>query len=251
MPYDRFLCQTVKEAPSEQHPANTPVCGSGRCAPFDSTLPHSSVGFAHGGIVTRKRRRTTHPPPRKVVHKGEEPTLLLWAFAISSLVDSHPRMPNMRCPCREAGCCCQRHRIKRESMAVARKFGDGVHFWNVPDVQVAAAGLAEEEVPVDRFDLDIDAWFGEACEPTIRNVVDHMRYIRDADLSKPIILSAEGHVLDGQHRLAKCLLDGVSTINAQQFEVNPPPFKVEAFDEFRKRSPLIAASLERMETGKL
>ena len=78
-----------------------------------------------------------------------------------------------------------------------------------------------------------------------------MKYIRDADLTKPIILSAEGHVLDGLHRLAKCLLEGISEIPAQQFEDNPPPCRVESFEEFKISRPLIAASLEKMETGKL
>ena len=136
-------------------------------------------------------------------------------------------------------------------MAIARKFGNKVYFWHVPDIQAAAGGLPVRQVPVTQFDFDIDAWFGEACEPTIRNVVHHMKYIRDADLDEPIILSAEGHVLDGLHRLAKCLLDGVAKIPARQFKVNPSPFKVEPFAEFKKQKPLIAASLERMETGKL
>ena len=136
-------------------------------------------------------------------------------------------------------------------MAIARKFGDEVHFWDVPDIQAAAQGLPVTQVKTASFDLDIDAWFGEACDPTIVNVVHHMKYIRDADVSKPIILSAEGHVLDGQHRLAKCLLEGIQEIPAQQFVVNPPPFKVEPFEEFRKDRPLIASSLEKMETGKL
>lgn len=136
-------------------------------------------------------------------------------------------------------------------MAIARKFGNEVYFWNVPEIQAAAQGLPVKHVSIAQFDLDIDAWFGEACDPTIKNVVQHMKYIRDADLSKPIILSAEGHVFDGQHRLAKCLLVGIRKIPAQQFDVNPPPFKIEPFAEFRKKRPLIAASLEKMETGKL
>ena len=136
-------------------------------------------------------------------------------------------------------------------MAIARKFDDEVRFWHVPDVQAAAAHLPVREVAIDQFDLNIDAWFGEACDPTIRNVVHHMKVILAADVTRPIILSTEGHVLDGQHRLAKCLLDGIASVPAQQFEVNPPPFKVEPFAAFRKKRPLIAASLERMETGKL
>ena len=136
-------------------------------------------------------------------------------------------------------------------MAIARKFGNEVHFWHVPDIQIAAEGLPVKQISTKTFDLDIDAWFGEACVPTIKNVVHHMKYVRDADLKNPIILSAEGHVLDGQHRLAKCLLEGISEIPAQQFKVNPPPFKVESFEQFKKERPLTASSLEKMEIGKL
>jgi hypothetical protein len=137
------------------------------------------------------------------------------------------------------------------NMAIARKFGDAVHFWNVPDIQAAAQDLPVQQVSTAQFDLDIDAWFGEACDPTIKNVVHHMKYIQNADLDEPIILSVEGHVFDGQHRLAKCLLDGICEIPAKQFGRNPPPFKVVRFDEFKEQRPLIAASLKRMETGKL
>jgi hypothetical protein len=126
-----------------------------------------------------------------------------------------------------------------------------VLFWNVPVIQEAARELPVKQVSTAAFDLDIDAWFGEACDPTIRNVVHHMKCILDADLNEPIILSAEGHVFDGQHRLARCLLDGVPEIAAKQFEENPPPFKVEHFDEFKRQRPMIAASLQKMETGKL
>ena len=136
-------------------------------------------------------------------------------------------------------------------MAIAGKIGKEVRFWHVPDIQAAAGELPIRNVRVDQFDFDIDAWFGEAGAPTIKHVVHHMKYVRDADLDEPIILSAEGHVFDGLHRLAKCLLEGVEEIPARQFEVNPPPCKVEPFERFKERNPLIAASREKMETGKL
>ena len=76
-------------------------------------------------------------------------------------------------------------------MAIARKFGDRVYKWHVPDLQAAAVGLPVTEIPTARFDLDVDAWFGEACSPTIANVVAHMKRIRSADLGEPILLSME------------------------------------------------------------
>jgi hypothetical protein len=136
-------------------------------------------------------------------------------------------------------------------MAIACKFGNEVYYWNVPEIQAAAKGLPVKQVSIAQFDLDIDAWFGEVCNPTIKNVVHHMKYIRDANLDESIILSAEGYVFDGQHRLAKCLLEGILELPAKQFTMNPAPFKVESFDEFKKQKPLIAVSLERMEIGKL
>ena len=136
-------------------------------------------------------------------------------------------------------------------MAIARKFGDKVYKWHVPDLQAAAVGLPVQETLADRFNLDVDAWFGEACRPTIANVVHHMKYIQIADLNAPILLSAEGHVFDGLHRLAKCALEGIKAIKYQQFQTNPEPFEILAFEDFRKAKPMIASTLVWMEKNLL
>ena len=133
-------------------------------------------------------------------------------------------------------------------MAIARKFGNKVYKWQVPDLQAAAVGLPVQEISTAGFNLDVDAWFGEACSPTIANVVHHMKAIQRADLSCPILLSAEGHVFDGLHRLARCSLEGIGTIGYQQFEVNPEPFEIVDFEVFRQDRPLIAETLIWMES---
>ncbi len=60
-------------------------------------------------------------------------------------------------------------------------------------------------VPVDIDDIaefDQDCWFhGRA--PTCREVAEHARRIQTADLSHPVILSADGTLMDGGHRIAK------------------------------------------------
>jgi hypothetical protein len=43
------------------------------------------------------------------------------------------------------------------------------------------------------------------------------------DLAYPIILSADGHVMDRMHRVAKAWMLGQSTITAVQFERDAPP----------------------------
>ncbi len=136
-------------------------------------------------------------------------------------------------------------------MAIARKFGDKVYMWNVPDLLARAVNLPVHETSVDRFNLDVDAWFGEAGKPTIRHVLHHMRVIRDANLEEPILLSSEGHVFDGLHRISKCVIEGVAIIKYRQFEVNPEPFKVVDFKEFSRQKPLIAETLVWMERNQL
>src|SRR5689334_21259314 len=44
--------------------------------------------------------------------------------------------------------------------------------------------------------------------PTWRDVINHVALIEAADLSYPIILSADGSVMDGMHRVAKAVLLG-------------------------------------------
>ena len=50
--------------------------------------------------------------------------------------------------------------------------------------------------------------------------MEHARLIDAADLSLPIILSSDGRVMDGMHRVAKAALLGHETIAAVQFATN-------------------------------
>lgn len=51
----------------------------------------------------------------------------------------------------------------------------------------------------------------------------HWHQIQEAELGWPVILSVEGKVMDGRHRIAKAILEGESTVRVQQFETNPEP----------------------------
>ena len=50
-----------------------------------------------------------------------------------------------------------------------------------------------------------------------------MKKIEEADLSYPIILSADGKLLDGFHRVAKAYHFGIDTLPAKRFTSNPAP----------------------------
>lgn len=76
----------------------------------------------------------------------------------------------------------------------------------------------------DIRDVDTDHWFRHGpIVPTVRRVVEHVRLVREVDPAFPIILGADGRVMDGMHRVARALLDGETTVRAVRFEVDPEP----------------------------
>ncbi len=67
---------------------------------------------------------------------------------------------------------------------------------------------------------------------TCRDVVEHAQLILEADCDYPIILSAEGHVMDGMHRVAKACLLGLEEVPAVQFATDPEPDYIEPVPEW-------------------
>lgn len=84
---------------------------------------------------------------------------------------------------------------------------------NLPIQQISIDGIAE---------FDQDCWFGDR-PATCRAVADHARRIFAANLDYPILLSAEGYLIDGGHRIAKAYLLNIATIAAVQFVTDPEP----------------------------
>jgi hypothetical protein len=71
----------------------------------------------------------------------------------------------------------------------------------------------------------MDCWFhGKA--PTCRQVAEHARRIDTADLTHPVILSADGSLMDGGHRIAKAYLLGQPTVRARRFAIDPAPDRI-------------------------
>jgi hypothetical protein len=86
-----------------------------------------------------------------------------------------------------------------------------------------AAGLPVESVPIDAIrEFDENCWFGDG-PVTCRMVARHAGRIQTADLSYPVILSADGRLMDGGHRISKAWLNGATTIDAVRFRVDPDP----------------------------
>ncbi|HEX6749334.1 MAG TPA: hypothetical protein VF092_18715 [Longimicrobium sp.] len=101
----------------------------------------------------------------------------------------------------------------------------GLLAWDVDRLIELTRRLPPVEVPLDSIrELDEPFWFGGGSETaTCRAVADHARLISETDLKYPVILGADGRVMDGMHRVAKAYLEGRSTILAVRLERDPEP----------------------------
>jgi hypothetical protein len=106
---------------------------------------------------------------------------------------------------------------------------DGRNFiWDVHRLVELTKQFPVKEFSLSRIrELDECFWF-DGTPPTCREVAIHAKLIATTDLNHPIILSAEGRVMDGMHRVCKALLEGRETIAAVQFEENPAPDYIDA-----------------------
>ncbi|HEX4018075.1 MAG TPA: hypothetical protein VHX15_15175 [Frankiaceae bacterium] len=101
---------------------------------------------------------------------------------------------------------------------------DGLDAWDVDRLIALSTGLPVLKVDLtDVAELDTDYWFKDGQRPTVRAVVEHARLMEAADLTFPVILAAEGRVMDGMHRIAKAFMLGLTTIDAVRFPVTPDP----------------------------
>jgi hypothetical protein len=106
-----------------------------------------------------------------------------------------------------------------------RPSAGGYDAWDVERLLELSKGLPVRDVPLSSIaELDTPHWFGADGTPmTVRVLVHHVKVINDADLSYPVILDAEGRLMDGMHRVARAALDGRSTVRAVRFDLPLDP----------------------------
>jgi hypothetical protein len=106
----------------------------------------------------------------------------------------------------------------------SRLTSEGRLVWFVERLWYLTRELPLRQIPIDQIaEFDQDCWFGPAAPPTCRAVADHARRIAAADLRYPIILSAQGYLMDGGHRVAKAHLLNLREVAAVQFPLDPEP----------------------------
>jgi hypothetical protein len=101
----------------------------------------------------------------------------------------------------------------------------GLRAWNVHRLVQLSNNLKRERVPLAAIrELDEAYWAnGVGEQMTCREVVNHTSLILACDLSFPVILSSDGRVMDGMHRICKALLEGLDAIEAVRFVHDPEP----------------------------
>ncbi len=90
--------------------------------------------------------------------------------------------------------------------------------WSVSRLFELSRNLPVMEVPLEHLYMAY-----EYDNVSLLDMVMHMQAVNDADLSKPIILSENGVIMDGRHRLMKALLTGQNSIKCVRFERTPQP----------------------------
>jgi hypothetical protein len=99
----------------------------------------------------------------------------------------------------------------------------GCSAWDVDRLIRLTESLPRRRVSLSDIRELNEPWFGSDEAATWVALVEHVKLIDAADLSYPIILAADGTVMDGMHRVAKALLAGQVDLEAVQFTQDPPP----------------------------
>jgi len=109
-------------------------------------------------------------------------------------------------------------------------FSDAGQTWSVADIWLASEALPVEEVSLASLDaealLDSTSWSvdgGEAVPLTCREILGHAQRLEDADLSYPVILTPDGVIADGCHRILKAQRLGNQTIRVVRLREMPTP----------------------------
>jgi hypothetical protein len=106
-----------------------------------------------------------------------------------------------------------------------RPNGDRFDAWDVERLVELASDLPVLDIALSSIEeIDSVYWMGaDGSPPTVRILVRHMELVNGADLSFPVIIGADGRVMDGMHRVAKSMLLGKAKVRAVRFDEQPRP----------------------------
>jgi len=96
------------------------------------------------------------------------------------------------------------------------------------EYKVADIIFAAKDLPIEKVDIRLlDKWYNlglDEQDVTLVDVARKIKHVLSVDFKHPIIISDDGAVLDGKHRLTKALYLGKKTVNVKilPIELMPP-----------------------------
>ncbi|WP_051052593.1 ParB N-terminal domain-containing protein [Bradyrhizobium liaoningense] len=128
----------------------------------------------------------------------------------------------------------------------AKRSGSKILVWSVETLIAEATDLPINYRQMEDFSLEKMNFFASYEDANLKSFVEHMSRVELADVSVPLILAADGSILDGMHRLAKASKLGISKVAVVQFTVDPEPLRViELLDSGDEPSKKVLAGRER------
>jgi len=102
---------------------------------------------------------------------------------------------------------------------------EGLKAWDVHRLIALSKNLPVKNILLSEIEeVNETYWFQDLDQPpTCKAILEHIKLIENACLDFPIILCADGRLMDGMHRIMKALQQNYTYIKAIQFEKTPEP----------------------------
>lgn len=107
----------------------------------------------------------------------------------------------------------------------SKKVNGDIFIWDVDNLISKSSTLAIFEIKLSEIkEFEENYWYlNENDTPTCKSIVKHFELVKKCNLDYPIILSDDGTLMDGMHRVCKAHLNKQESINAVQFPKTPKP----------------------------
>mgnify|MGYP003600794144 FL=1 len=102
---------------------------------------------------------------------------------------------------------------------------DGLKAWDVHRLVELSKNFPIKNILLSAInEINEPYWFQDSNQQaTCAAILEHIKLIEAVDLQYPIILCADGRLMDGMHRIMKALQQNQTHIKAVQFEITPDP----------------------------
>ena len=109
---------------------------------------------------------------------------------------------------------------------------NGLFAWDIAILIALSKNFEVKTIALtDIQEFDENWWFSDLDnKPTCRAITEHFKLVEACDLSYPIILSSDGRLMDGMHRVCKAHLKSRKTIQMVQFKIDPDPTYTDVTD---------------------